>query len=259
VNSFFAIISFSFQNGERNIGSRSGIVPGDLSQLALRPALSDSLPFFGYFFSLAILPQAVCFLTIQLYGVSVINWVIFFVGSFKILLFVLLLLRHLPIRKNIADQKDQFQGAAEALLLLTLQPGDRALPAPVLAEQDPDGEGGQLPGSMLDVATLSRQGRRRRESPHFRKCFGEIHGVENVFHFLQELCQGMKSPAFRQAGVVKSACGHGVYVRVDTHGGGSVFFAPWSQYHGHPPFLFCAISIFTASLYHGAVTNFVIF
>ena len=92
--------------------------------------------------------------------------------------------------KGAVDQQQQFQRAAEAFFQLSFHPGQRALPAGVLPEHDPQGEGRQ-------TALLSgRSGRRIAfafgllrvgELPVFKKGLGELQILQQGVHFPEKL------------------------------------------------------------------------
>ena len=73
--------------------------------------------------------------------------------------------------EGAVHQQNKLECAAEALLLSALDPDDRALPAGVLPEDDPDGEGGDFarPGSCSGADGTERKVRRS-----VKACMGSV-------------------------------------------------------------------------------------
>lgn len=120
---------------------------------------------------------------------------------------------------GVVDQQQQLQYAAEALLPITLHPGQGALPAGVLTEHDPQREGSQPAlhlvggGRRIGFHTMLLRG---EEYAVGRSGLRELQFLQQGVHFPDELHCAVEGNFGIQIGVANAAGQDPVMVIVDT-------------------------------------------
>ena len=93
------------------------------------------------------------------------------------------------LARQAKNQHQQLQHTSEALFDPSLTPGDRSLPAGILAEQDPQGEGGQtafLRGVGNRTGGFGHGLLAGTELPILEKGLGELQILQQGIHFSDE-------------------------------------------------------------------------
>ena len=121
--------------------------------------------------------------------------------------------------KGAVDQQQQLQHTAEAFLQLAFHPGQRTLPAGVLPEHDPQGEGGQtafLRGVGNRTGGFGHGLLAGTELPILEKGLGELQILQQGIHFSDEF-HGAAEGNVRIQERIKDPSGQNpVVVAVDT-------------------------------------------